>query len=507
MPTFKNIPQGHGTSTLGQLTMDMYKFGVVNPNLKTISFDLRRSNLYIGSFIFIAERRAPDGSALRRYGCTFLVDYYNLIETHRGKKTNNDIIKVLSSNIKELQKEGGITNEPLQKVYKIISSSPKFNKIIEIYMNKFLELGNLTPELRKIWGYSYDMTGWIRNATNEIAGKYHTHQKVIFKDMILTYYMEASSRILKEYYKCAYPEIQERISPDKVVQHLKFPYIWMTDMYAFYRFFMKPKEPKDDGGHCKLQKNIILHGGDWHIQNLYNLITKTFNKPYELSIKAFKSNNIEVYKPLYTLNFIENGRNIKEKHIDQISELLNKSFDRNPPQREQFNEHEVSYILILKDDNVVGCFYFCEFPYANDKLTNLRQRHKNMTNGDIYIYNLAISPTEQGKRLCNYLISYGLCFLKNKFEKTMWLIAENPNHHGTTGSAAAANACYVKFMKLEPNCKNNKQNKYCYYRLQNTEKQNFANFAKCRRSNSINNSPIQIHNIFKTDKKFYNTNM
>ena len=42
---------------LGELTIGMYNLGHTSKNLKTISFDLRRSNLYVGSFIFIAEAK------------------------------------------------------------------------------------------------------------------------------------------------------------------------------------------------------------------------------------------------------------------------------------------------------------------------------------------------------------------------------------------------------------------------------------------------------------------
>ena len=142
-----------------------------------------------------------------------------------------------------MQKEGGIDNPILKKVYNQIFDNKQFNEIIDIYW-KVITSPNLQTEAAQIeWGFSYNTLGWIKNAVGVIGkAKFGKKTKmemyiIIFKEIILTYYMVASSRILKEYYKCAYPEIQGRISPEKVVGHLKYPYIWMTDMYAFYRFY------------------------------------------------------------------------------------------------------------------------------------------------------------------------------------------------------------------------------------------------------------------------------
>lgn len=467
--TFKNIPERLRGGVLGELTIGMYRLGASSENLKTISFDLRRSNLYVGSFIFIAEyKHYKQKPKLHKYGCKFLVDYYKLIEKYKEDKSNEDISNALSLNIKDLQKEGGI-DPKLKQIYEDIFNDQQFNEIIDIYWEIITSPIFQTEATQKEWGFSYNTLGWIKNAVIVIGkakfGKEPTMEqyKLIFKDIILTYYMEASSRILKEYYKCAYPEIQGRISPEKVVDYLKYPFIWMTDMYAFYRFFMKPK---DDGGYCKLQKNIILHGGDFHIQNLYSLISNTFNNPYELSRHVFTDRNTE-RKPLYTLNFVENGRDIKHKHREQISEVLNKSFSRRAEgQQEEFIDQDVSYILILKNDKVVGCLYFCKFPYANKMIQNLKEKHPNIKKGDIYIYNLAIDPNERGQKFCNYLISNGLCFLRKRFSKNMWLIAENPKHPRVSSSTKAANACYSKFMRPEPECKEKSDQQFCYYAVQ-----------------------------------------
>ena len=103
-----------------------------------------------------------------------------------------------------------------------------------------------------------------------------------FKLLILHYYMEVSSRILKEYYKCAYPHLMDRITPVKVVKHIKHTDLWMTDMYAFYRFFMRPKDTNQ--GITPVQENIILHGGDAHVENLISMIENIFNKPGEFGV-------------------------------------------------------------------------------------------------------------------------------------------------------------------------------------------------------------------------------
>ena len=252
-------------------------------------------------------------------------------------------------------------------------------------------------------------------------------------------------------------------------------------------------KPKYDGGYCKLQKNIILHGGDNHIQNLYFLIYNTFNtvNSYELSIHAFTDNKT-VRKPLYTLNFVENGGHIKQKHRGQISKVLNKSFSsRAEGQQEQFTDPNVSYILILKNDNVVACLYFCEFPYADNMISHLRKRHPGIKDGDIYIYNLAIDPNERGQKFCNYLISNGLCFLRKRFSKNMWLIAENPKHSGVSGSAGAANACYSKFMKHEPDCE---EHQFCYYAVQKElSAPTLPNFRETRTTSPTDPNSLSSH--------------
>ena len=497
--THKNM-QIHGQGVLGQLTQYMYNQSKENTNVKAISFDLRRSNLYVGLFVFMVEMEKnkisnmfENTDILDGFGCYFLVKYYQqLVESFKGTQTNEQIVRQFTEDIKQLT-TSQITGRLLD-VYNWFFNNEAFNRLINIYY-KLIEyflindgeaeqffLGYKLIEL--IW-YAMtdsDKTGIPDDIIIPISNKAYTSRKVFLtnkqeniqehseiknrlKDIILTYYMEVSSRILKEYYKCAYPDIQKRISPDKVVGHLEHKYLWMTDMYAFYRFFMKPKE--SDAGYCKLQKNIILHGGDAHIKNLHMLIKNTFNNPYELSIKMLRHNGTTLYNPLYTLNIIVSGAYIKPKHKTQISQLLNNSFKR-PSNKEEIFHKDDKYMLILKDDDVVGCFYFTTFQsviYRN-LIFGLREMPSLTSNDDIYIYNLAIDLKERGKKLCNYLISCGLCLLHKTYpNRNKLLLAENPNYHNASASAAAAaaNACYKKVMRLEPNCQNDTKNRFCYY--------------------------------------------
>ena len=236
----------------------------------------------------------------------------------------------------------------------------------------------------------------------------------------------------------------------------------MTDMYAFYRFFMKPK--KDPKNNCTIQQNIILHGGNNHIKNLENLLKNVFNRPYELARRVIKYDHVskiymKEYNNLYTLNHIKNGLDIKKKHQDEIKSLLNTSFG---PNTHNFEDPNVEYILILENDIVIGCFYFCFFPYAENMIRNLREKHPSIKKDDIYIYNLTISSYKRGKKYCNYLISCALCYLQNMYKKqNIWLIAENQNHPDNTSSKIAANRCYSNFMKAV----HDKKERYIYYVL------------------------------------------
>ena len=55
------------------------------------------------------------------------------------------------------------------------------------------------------------------------------------KEIVCLYIIEVGFKIIKEICKCP-PEIQN-INPSEVFNILTYKILWMTDIYAFYRFF------------------------------------------------------------------------------------------------------------------------------------------------------------------------------------------------------------------------------------------------------------------------------
>ena len=473
-------PNRETDSVLGLITRHMFYRARANPHcLKAINFDTRRCFLYIGSFIFQCEldfRNNQDYTILEGYGCRFIKRFYRFF--------------------KNIKKSRGYDNEFMASL--LAAEAKRLNNgdnssRITVDMHRFEENLRRSDEFNRLVGCYFKILRSRDQKTHIFDGKYKTSENIInyikdrdknisfikLREIIIYYYMEVSLRILKEYYKCAYPHLMDRINPVEVVKHIRHPDIWMSDMYAFYRFFIRPKNTNQRI--TPIQETIILYSGDNHVENLISMIENIFNKPSEFGCISSRQldhsnpGNIDQKMiPLYRLNYVDNVNNIKPKHKNQIRNLLTKSFNY---LWFDFKKDD-SYIIILKNDNVIGCFLFCKL--VNLKKHDLRKKiinnHSKKKNGsdlkvyknDFYIHDFAIHENERKKGMCKYLISCGIKFLQKEFSnfKTIWLIAKNPKYTKIKVEEIFehANKCYSNFMTKEEKCKDNHE--ICYFYIE-----------------------------------------
>jgi hypothetical protein len=475
-PTSKSILSWYNKSTpyvLDNITNYMYELDRTKPNFKTISFDLRRSHLYVGVILFSIHfydiKYNFDNIIKSIINGIFLALDPGSQNGPPSSKNNKKLVSDIRILINELstKSSGESQNETLQYFNQNINEIFNTNKFFE-YLTS--QLNNQSVKNLATWTYVFEI--FAKNIP-------------FFRTVLIDYLIETVLRILKEYYKCKDIKLQQKINPLDIYDMLPKKYIWMTDMYAFYRFFMRQKETI---GFCNDPTNHFLHCGDAHGLNLRHLIENIFTSEMgyfkiDTDIRNRSLNYTVHFKSTYTLHYVQNGNLLTPNHKAQINALWQTSYGHN--RKYEFNEGgAVRFILIIKNIHynlknngkypfeymkIVGCYVICNLDYAykNNLILNevtpwrellpdkMEKTPKNLvkyTKPHAYIYNLAVDSDFRGGSLCNYMISNSLCYINKKILKNnnsrMFLIAENPCDETNTPSRFAANKCYEKYMDV-----------------------------------------------------------
>lgn len=543
-PEFKFGKRGGESGVISQLAINMYKLSEKYPiMLHAQSFDLRDSYLLIGHHIFMFMYLNYINKPNIEYINSLTIEqkkgdkFQNFWKGFKNLTPSNIDIKnhPINSEVKSLFEQNlDIIVNTLVNIYISIKNDGTNQHILEVISNCLLELNEpnaeyvfryepLTKLFTELFNYLKEnnifknIVAFFKNEHVRRIPYIITNMKIdsfdrfrvnipLYHNIITHYILEVNLRILKEYYKCIDLKLQERISPDKIIRYLKYKYIWMTDLYAFYRMFMKPKDESVRGitKLCKVQKNILFHGGSAHTENLSWLIKHVFGYVNELEVLEYRGSktNIKEYHayhtPTYTLHYVKDGSLLNEEHKKQMNEILNHSFsytfkkDHKYTFVEDFknNEYFVSYILILKDNKVRGLYFICNIEYAIKNHYFDRGYLKTLkvptSSKYYYIYNFAIHNDERGNGLCNYLIGNSICFIYERLDKlypeisdkSVCLVARNPEYNPISGIsdiergyAVASNNCYSKYMNIVKDRLDNSgsycgnRNEFCFYKM------------------------------------------
>ena len=106
------------------------------------------------------------------------------------------------------------------------------------------------------------------------------------------YFTNLLGRINREYDKIPHQYKQVDISPVVVIENLTYKYLFMTDMYLFYRLLMD----FNGAGTCpSYSETSFILGGRHHIENIMTLLNNFYEPEFE-AYKFYQSMSINEYE-------------------------------------------------------------------------------------------------------------------------------------------------------------------------------------------------------------------
>ena len=129
------------------------------------------------------------------------------------------------------------------------------------------------------------------NSENKVV-KYINKKYAINPAYMYKYFTNLVRRINREYDKIPHQYKQVDISPVVVIENLTYKYLFMTDMYLFYRLLMD----FNGAGTCpSYSETSFILGGRYHIENIMTLLNNFYEPEFE-AYKFYQSMSINEYE-------------------------------------------------------------------------------------------------------------------------------------------------------------------------------------------------------------------
>ena len=409
---------------IGKISEYIFNMRRQNPNIHTNSFDTRSSYLHMGGIIFQMSLYGIVPKLTQKCIDAFLNLNEYIKSKMRGSAAEN--VTYMSNLLKQADKR--VPSGEILKIYEHIQTH---------ITDDFITL--IHGSLKKLYETGY--VGW-RDV--RLCMRYFGDKPLQFKEVLLAYLCEIFLRILKEYYK--YRSIDAlatmvasslvfapNFNIESILQFFrtsKFTHkqLWMTDLYAFFKFFTKHKMNEKCGNY---QKSIIIYGGARHAENINYLLEFAFKNECEIIHfnrygKSYRTLCPTVYYGNHYL--LDQNERISAKlkldsHKQIMKDIMTKSFPEYKFTLENLFRDNAEYI-ILYSYTIAGFFYFSH--NNRDKILTFNEMVSTEIHSfgipiedikptTIYIYSLAISEEFRGHGLCDYMLYHGLSYIFDKY--------------------------------------------------------------------------------------------